>query len=849
MSAQNGHEGVSEESPMNYGTQSAPYRKAELPNLTAYFVGRKAELQEIDDNLKVGEIVVLTGIASIGKSQAARKFCDQFLCKKPDVRIFWLHFDTVESCEVSFRRVARELRIPGVDEHAATDMKPHVKDWLSKPENHGTWLLVLDNADREDVFRATGNYIPSEHGRVLVTSQSAEHPDLLRTKKPHKIKIEPLEKEDARALFLSVMSKDSTMDIPVPEDLLEVLERLPLGIIQAAMYLREGKMTVDKYTRAMRDGNQFSEWMSAYPFTDGEAHALRSLGLALKMQFDRLLEESEQTHDQGQVKVIPMLAQIGCLGSQSISGQLLLPTEGSSGYFSSSKALETLRAQGLVNDTRTGAFTMQRTVQLILQTWLRLDKNKVHLRRGFGRAVTELAKWFPKGEFRQWADCETGYLHGQALLGFKRAYKPEGRDNAGDSDEDAFFQVVGLNASREFAMVLYKMARYKWRQGDYGPATSHSDMAYDIQSDRGGNEGNSAALDTKILQGQILHHRGRYDDAKKKFDGVIKTLKQGSRGQDKDRARQMIKVERRLALTLVALKKLREAKGLLTKAAAQLKNEVGKKNVAKVLRIEDDLACILLDMGKPKKAEEELRHVLEQQRNVLGAPDSDAKTRSAAQEEYQEHPATLTTMVHLAEALAAQGRHDEAVTELQSVLASYERRHRKEGRATGDPDSLICVNVLGGVFKYQKKYGEAEKMFSRALKSFEDGVGAVDNDLSEQRIATAINLAVVLNIQGKTKELRSRLAYMADLVGSMEEKDSLDGAARLYFLTLRLCMCSVERQDLNTAERWAPLRNLPSNHWERGKKLGAVRLWLIWYIFSLLRLLGVIRLPSSKDGR
>ncbi|KAH7024201.1 hypothetical protein EDB80DRAFT_808508 [Ilyonectria destructans] len=844
----------------HYANSSLPSRKAELPIMTARFVGRGAELKDIEDNLKVGAIVVLTGIASIGKSQAARKFCDLFQDKNPGTRIFWLQFDTMESCEASFRSVARELKIPGVDEHAATDVKPHVKDWLSKPENYDTWLLILDNSNNSDVFKAAGNCIPFEHGRVLVTSQSAGNPNVLRNeKKPYQVKIDRLARGDAEVLFRSLVPPDFAIDIPVLDDLLAVLEHHPLGIVQAGTYLKESGRPVADYTRLMRHNDyQFRDWMSGYPFEDGEEHRLQTLGSTLEMQFDRLLQQTTGQNQVSSPEVIPMLAQIGCLYSQCIPHELFLPPEGSSNRFSCEGALKILRAQSLVNDTSTGALSMQRIVKIALQIWLRREGNEAHLRAGLERAATALAVVFPKGEFRQWAACEAAYPHGLALLQFKNDYFPSGSDSDGDSNDISLVSVVGANAQRRFADVLFKMAWYEWRRGDYGLAANHADIAYEIQSHQEEGEDDPAALESKTLQGRILHHHGRYDDAREKFDSVIETLKQGGGGREKNRARKkVIEVSRFQASTLVQLGMFGNAKTLLAKALAQREAllreaRAGKDDDAEVLEIEDQLACVLLDRGDAKEAEKKLRYVLERQKVVLKAPlpkesmGSEAKTGTAPQEEDQEHPSTLATMVHLAEALAAQECYEDAEKELRSALALYEARNKKEGRTTGDPDSLICMNVLGGVLQEQKRYAEAEEMFARVVESFEAGVGAVGEKCSGQRVPAMINLADMLQAQGKTDQLRPRLAAMASLAASLENNDRLDDAEHLHLDTLRFRIHNLPRHDPDSAESWAQLHQLSQAYWDNGRKLGAIRLRLVWYFLCLY---AVILLPCLKRGR
>ncbi|KAM4068139.1 NB-ARC domain-containing protein [Hirsutella rhossiliensis] len=780
-----------------------------LPELTSNFVGRDAELEAIQEKLEVGAVVVLTGMAGIGKSQTARKLCSIFKSKQPGLKVFWLKLDSVESCNSSFRDVARELNISGVEHDPKMDMKPYVAEWLGRREHRGHWLLVLDNAVEEAACEAAAKHMHADNGRVLVTSPSDKLGRLIRKEPPYEVKIGPLSYDAAVSLFRAVTPPDLALDEAGLVGLLDVLHRHPLAIVQAGAYLSDDVDVATYINDMQKDDYKFAEWIS-HAFVDGDGHELRSLGSTLEKQFDRLSRQAGSP-------VITLLAQLACLYPQEMPLALLVAPHESRDQFRWTEALRTLRAQSLVGGAGADTLTMQRPVQLVVKNWLRRPGNEMHRGGGFARAANMIAAAFPHGEFGYWAKCEDVYPHAQALLAFWKD------DVKADGDADA-------NTRRRFADVLFKMAYYEWRQGRYDLGSDHAKLAYEIQSCQGRDGDDPDALKTKALQGRILHHHGKYYEARDMFKSVIRSLT-GIKG---DQTLKITEVSWDLAKTLVQLRDLKRAKSLLRDVLEQRKAMLRRTNTredddAETLTIRDDLACVLLDLGDAKAAEQMLRHVLERRQIMLAIPgrDSDGETETR-----EEDPATLTTMVHLSEALEERRDYTGAEALLRSALRSYEARLSKQGRSS-DPDSLICMNNLGGVLRLQGQDDAAEAMFSRVLKGYDSGVGAVDLERSEQRVSALINYAAVLEARAKTDTLRSPLDEMSRLVASLEDKGRFEDAELLQIRVLEFRLRNLARADPKTAESWEQLYRLSKRYWTKGQRLNAIRLRSKWHFLCL----------------
>ena len=157
------------------------------------FIGRENELGVMKGYLNPStaslrrNVVVLTGLGGVGKTQLAISFAKQHSMEYSAV--FWLNAKSENTLKQGF--VAMMASIPGLDlpqQRATTaaaygegEIVEQVRQWLSKPGN-SRWLLILDNYDNPLLSQTNADpeaydlklYFPSKHqGSIIITTRSS----------------------------------------------------------------------------------------------------------------------------------------------------------------------------------------------------------------------------------------------------------------------------------------------------------------------------------------------------------------------------------------------------------------------------------------------------------------------------------------------------------------------------------------------------------------------------------------------------------------------------------------------------------------------------------------------------
>ncbi|KAF2632495.1 purine and uridine phosphorylase [Macroventuria anomochaeta] len=238
------------------------------------------------EGTKERRLLVAYGLGGMGKTQLAANFARRQ--QHSFSSVLWLDGSSESSLKLSFAAFASRIPAGQIAEasrlYAAGqggDVGVVVRDvlgWLSIADN-SDWLLIVDNVDRDDQRREEdaeaydiGEYVPeADHGSVLITTRLWHLGQL-----GERWEVRKVDKGQAQAIFKTwygrgVGDDANTITGQEGDELLGLLDGLPLALAQAAAYMSETGTSFSTYTRLYRE--QWRELMEPH---DGRRMPLRS---------------------------------------------------------------------------------------------------------------------------------------------------------------------------------------------------------------------------------------------------------------------------------------------------------------------------------------------------------------------------------------------------------------------------------------------------------------------------------------------------------------------------------------------------------------------------------------------
>ncbi|KAM0714701.1 hypothetical protein Q7P37_009718 [Cladosporium fusiforme] len=393
------------------------------------FVERGDLLQRVEERLSTPAArVALVGLGGVGKSQLAIEYSYRARRSDPQTWIFWIHAGSAVRFEQGIREVAERMKIRGRNSRDA-DIFQLVRSWLADVR-HGPWKVILDNADDASVLvqrRATGqdgsttlsllDCIPvCDHGSVLFTTRSrgealqlVEHNDM--------IEVQPMSKAEAIALVGRKLSADA--DRPAMEELVTLLECMPLALTQAAAYLRRRgrRSSVRAYIAELQASEMAQLSILDRDFGDHrrDGKATNPILKTWQISFDYIRAKRETAAE---------LLSMMCFCDRQAIPEFLLrvkkdSSRGSEDTFDDD--IELLLGCSIVSVSVDGsAFDMHRLVQMATRRWVEsCGGQEQHMER----LVTKLETVFPSDLPNDWPVCQTLFAHAKALLNLEPSGK------------------------------------------------------------------------------------------------------------------------------------------------------------------------------------------------------------------------------------------------------------------------------------------------------------------------------------------------------------------------------------------------------------------------------------------
>ena len=230
-----------------------------------------------------------------------------------------MHASNAERIEQGYREIAEQVKIAG-----RTDPQNNIFElvarWL-RDESNGKWLLVLDNADddivhslsRTSVSKAAASgetsqskrplsaYIPQRANSALLVTTRARSVATKLVEPRDVIAVEPMTEVDATALLkkkLDIADIESDM-----EELTNILEYMPLAIVQAAAYIQQKgsryQYTVRRYIKEFQKSDKRKTSLLNYEAGDlrRDPEAKNSIIITWQISFTYIREQWPSSAD------------------------------------------------------------------------------------------------------------------------------------------------------------------------------------------------------------------------------------------------------------------------------------------------------------------------------------------------------------------------------------------------------------------------------------------------------------------------------------------------------------------------------------------------------------------------
>jgi tetratricopeptide (TPR) repeat protein len=217
-----------------------------------FFSGREDVLQQIHQRLTTQEVgadaqsLVISGISGMGKTQVALEYSYRY--RQDYTYIFWIKAASEHTLLADLIAVANSIGLQ-LETQNLQETAQAIRTWLAEQEN---WLVIFDNVNEMEALR---HYAPQEqaNGRILYITDVP-----LTSNDAQIIELPLMEAEQGMYLLLrrsNVLSLEDKLDqAPLhvqmgARDIVNVLERFPFAIAQAAAYIEATGCDFAKYLK------------------------------------------------------------------------------------------------------------------------------------------------------------------------------------------------------------------------------------------------------------------------------------------------------------------------------------------------------------------------------------------------------------------------------------------------------------------------------------------------------------------------------------------------------------------------------------------------------------------------
>jgi transcriptional regulator with XRE-family HTH domain len=242
------------------GTVSAePASYWSIPQLrNPYFSGRQEVLEQLYELFHATQchlLQVLSGLGGIGKTQIALEYAYQHASDY--TAIFWINAEQAETIQESFASISEALELAPQRLRKPQQVVLAVQHWLT---NHPGWLLIWDNVEDIELFQ---RFVPKvSRGAMLITTRLQTLGTLAVGEE-----LSPFSPQEGLLFLLrrarllpprssqeqvSQFIKDAPVQSNAAQELVQVLDGLPLALDQVGAYIEETKCALSDYLHLYR---------------------------------------------------------------------------------------------------------------------------------------------------------------------------------------------------------------------------------------------------------------------------------------------------------------------------------------------------------------------------------------------------------------------------------------------------------------------------------------------------------------------------------------------------------------------------------------------------------------------
>ena len=574
------------------------------------FVGRTDELKILKQKVSQPDsrrVVSVLGLGGVGKSRLALELAYQIQLEQPEHSIIWVQATDQLTFEKNMLEIGKKFKIPGIEDEKA-DVKELVKHHLSDSAV-GEWLMILDNADDEDIWGRQSpsndpesrlvDFLPrTASGSILITTRTRLVATYLAGKEV--IELKAMSSGEASQMLTDGLERpEMTADHDITLKLLDTLACLPLAIAQPAAYMNMTQQPVRTYLQLLDEAETDVIELLSEDFGDPSRYpgAKNPVATTWLISFELIKKRHELA--------AKYLSTMACLHEKNIPLSLLPEASSKKKELDAISVLKgysflTEQTRGSGSDNREILYDMHRLVHLATRNWL---KNDGLLNGMVKDCLTRVARLFP-APLLEHRDMWRLYIpHCQRIC-------------EGSTVEDI----------TERYYLLEKMGLCFVVDGHYKDAVR---MHTAVVTWRERNTGTSDEGELQVLQaynnlGTALTFQGDYPEAEKYLQQAFE-MRRNLLGQHHP---DTLISQANLALTYWHQGRCNEAEELEVQVMEMRKRVLGQEHPA-TLFSHANLAFTYANQGRWKEAEELFIQVEEMRKRVLGQHHSETSTNQA----------------------------------------------------------------------------------------------------------------------------------------------------------------------------------------------------------------------------